>query len=148
MNSWLNFPPFLIDVTGVANTTSTFIGVEGATKWRIKTTSTSNTAKWHPLVPFSPPNTTQCSYIHSQTHQPVVWWITDSCLLVKGRWNYLKATWALVDSDKLQKQATPKAAWETFSTNSYLLELLVNVFSYCLMRLQVSDVLILLVICK
>ena len=41
-------------------------------------------------------------------------------------------------SNKLQKQATAKATWATFSTNSYLPKLLVNVYSYHLMMKSVS----------
>ena len=40
--------------------------------------------------------------------------------------------------DRPQKQATAKAARENFSINSYLPELLVNVYSYCLMVKSVS----------
>ena len=112
--SWLNFPPFLIVFTGVANTTNTFIGVEGATKCQIKATSTLNTAKWHPLVPFSPPNTTQCSCIHDQTHQPVVLWIIARCLLVKERWSYLKANWALVDFQQASEASRSKSSLGNF----------------------------------
>ena len=41
-------------------------------------------------------------------------------------------------SDRTQKQATEKAAWETVSTNSYLPEMLVNVYSYRVMEKSVS----------
>ena len=72
------FPAILDIFTDVANTTSIPIGWEGggmlgATKWWAKATSSLKTAKRLPFVPFSPPQVTQNSYIHSQTHQPVVW---------------------------------------------------------------------------
>ena len=35
--------------------------------------------------------------------------------------------------DKVQKQAIAIAEWASFSTSIYLPELLVNVYSYCLM---------------
>ena len=48
-------------------------------------------------MPFLPLHVTQSSYIHDQTHQPVGWWFTVGCLLAKGKWGHLKATWAPVD---------------------------------------------------
>ena len=50
--------------TDVANTTSNLIGWEGgqgAIKWRAKVTSSLKTAKWLPLLLFSPPHVTQSS---------------------------------------------------------------------------------------
>ena len=41
-------------------------------------------------------------------------------------------------SDKPEKQAIAKTAWATFSTNSYLPDWLVNMYSYRLMVKSVS----------
>ena len=41
-------------------------------KWQAKAMSILKAAKWHSLVLFSFPRITQSSYIHGQTHQPVV----------------------------------------------------------------------------
>ena len=67
LSEWLVELPTILD-TGVANTTSNTAGMGGwgvggwvATKWWIKATSSLKTTKWHPLVPFSPPNITQSS---------------------------------------------------------------------------------------
>ena len=51
---------------GIANTSSTPIRWEGgggrvATIWQAKAMSSLKPAKWHPLVSFSPPHTTQSS---------------------------------------------------------------------------------------
>ena len=58
-------PAILDSFTGIANTTSTPIGVGGgwweATKWWAKATLTLKTAKWYPLVPFLPPHIKQSS---------------------------------------------------------------------------------------
>ena len=59
-------PVILEFFTGVANTTSTPIGVEGGgwwgvTQWWAKAMSTLKTAKWHPLVLFLAPLITQSS---------------------------------------------------------------------------------------
>ena len=49
-------------------------------------------------------------------------------------WRSPKQSWM---SDKPQKQTTAKTAWATFSTK-YLSELLVSLFSYCVMVKSVS----------
>ena len=60
--------------SGVANTTSTIMVVGWVTtEYREKAMLTPKIAKWHLLVSFSSPHITQSSYIHGQTHQPVVW---------------------------------------------------------------------------
>ena len=41
-------------------------------------------------------------------------------------------------SVRTQKQATAKAVWATVSTNTYLPEMLVNVYSYRVMEKSVS----------
>ena len=50
-------------------------------------------------------------------------------------WRPPKHSWM---SDKPQKQATGKAVWASFSTNGYLAELLIIVYSYCLMVKSMS----------
>ena len=108
--------------SSIAKTTSTLIGLESrgwweATKWKVKATSTLKRAKWHPLVPFSLPYITQS----------IVKFISQSCgklqpavCLSRGYraiWRPPKHWWM---SNKPQKQATTKAAWATFRTNTWL----------------------------
>ena len=107
------------------------------TKWQAKATSSLKPANWHPLVSFSPPHITQSSWIHSQTHQPVVWWITASCLLVKGICSHLKTTRTLVDVWKASETSHSKSSPGNFQ-HQYLAELLVNMYSYRLMVKSVS----------
>ena len=103
-----------------------------ATKWQEKASSLLKPAKWHPLGPFSPPHITQSSWIHGQTHQPVVWWITAGCLLVKGICSHLKATRALVDVWQASETSHSKSSQGNFQ-HQYLPELLFNVYGYHLM---------------
>ena len=101
-------------------------------KWRAKATFSLRTAKWHPLVQFLPPHFTQSRWIHGQTHQPVVWWITAGCPLVKGIWSHLKVTQALVDISQASETSHSKSSLANFQHQWYLPEL-VNVYNYHLM---------------
>ena len=67
-----------------------------------------------------------------QTHQPVVWGSTAGCLLVKGRWNHLKRTQALLDVNKAPETSHSQSSLENFQYQ-YMAESLVNVYSYGLM---------------
>ena len=67
-----------------------------------------------------------------QTHQPVLWWITASCLFAKGVWSHLKATRALVDLWQASDRSHSKSSQDNFQPQ-YWPELLVNVYSYRLM---------------
>ena len=70
-------------------------------------------------------------------YQPVVWWITAGCLLVKGLWSHLKATQALMDVSQASETSHSKSSLGNFH-HQYLAELLVNVHSYHLMVKSVS----------
>ena len=61
-----------------------------------------------------------------------MWWITPSCLLLKGRWSHLKITWALVGIWQASETNHIKNSLVNFQ-HQYLAELLTNVYSYCLM---------------
>ena len=61
-----------------------------------------------------------------------MWWTTASCLLVKGICSYLKATRTLVDVWQASETSHSKSSPGNFQ-HQYLAELLVNVYSYCLM---------------
>ena len=66
-------------------------------------------------------------------HQPVVWWITADCLLVKGIWSRIwrqTSTHGHLTSHSKSSQG--------YSQYQYLPELLVNVYNYCLMVKSVS----------
>ena len=80
---------------------------------------------------------TQSSYIHGQTYQPVVWWITASCLLVKGRWTHLKAALGFVDVWQASETSHSKSSLDNVQ-HKYLPAFLVNVYSYHLMVKSVS----------
>ena len=67
----------------------------------------------------------------------VIWWIIAGCLLVKGRWRHLKTTWTLVDVWKASETSHSKSSLGNFQYQ-YLVELLVNAYSYSLMVNSVS----------
>ena len=70
----------------------------------------------YPLVQYS-------LHISHKAAKPMAKPISQSC----GNYNWLSAsltTWALVESDKPQKQTTEKAAWATFSINAGIVQLL------------------------
>ena len=76
--------------TGVANTTSTAIGLEQAGN--------------HKVVGKDCVNIVKSQTYHTKQLNPCpnsltsLWWITPSCLLLRGRWSHLNITWALVDA--------------------------------------------------
>ena len=90
--------------------------------------------KWHPLVPT---HITQNSYIHGQTHQPVMWWITADCLLATGICNHLKLTQALMDVWQASETNHSKSISGNFQ-HQYLPKLLINVYIYYLMVKSMS----------
>ena len=61
-----------------------------------------------------------------------MWWITASCLLVKRICNHLKVTRSLVDVWQAAETSHSKSSLGNFHYQ-YMAELLVNVYSYCLM---------------
>ena len=75
--------------------------------------------------------------MHGRTHQPVMLWITASCLLIKGRWSHLKNTWAVVDIWQASETSHSKKSLGNIQ-HQYLAELLVNEYSYCLMVKRAS----------
>ena len=101
--------------------------------------SALKTTKWYPLMSFSHPHITQSSLIHGQTHQSVVWGITASCLLVKGRWSHLKNTLVLVDFWQASEISHSKSSLGNFQ-HQCMSTLLVNVYSYRWMVKSVSCV--------
>ena len=78
------------------------------------------------IEPFPPTHITQTSYIHGQTHQPVVWWITAGFLLAKGIYSHLKAAWALMDVWQASETSHSKSSPGNFSINTCL-----NCYSMC-----------------
>ena len=66
-----------------------------------------------------------------------MWWITAGCLLAKGIWTHLKATRALVDIWQASETSHSKSSQGNFQ-HQYWPEVLVNVYSYCLMVKSVS----------
>ena len=68
--------------------------------------------------------------------EPIVWWITTSRLLVKGRWSHLN-TWVLVDIWQTSETSHTKSSLENFSIQ-YLAKMLVNAYSRRLMVKSVS----------
>ena len=77
------------------------------------------------------------SLIHSQPHQPVVWWFTADCLLVQSKGNRLKITQILVNVWQTSGTSYSKSSQSNFQ-HQYLPELLINVYGYCVMVKSVS----------
>ena len=99
----------------------------------------TKTAKWHSLVPFSPP------YTLYYTKQPNPWPNSSASCAVnysqlfacQGIWNHLQVTQALVDVWQTSETSHSKSSLGNVQ-HQYLAELLVNVYSYCLMVKSVS----------
>ena len=107
-------------------------------KWRATARSSLKTAKWHPLVSFTPLHITQSSWIHGPTHQPVVWRFIAGWLLVHWRWGHLKTTPALVDVWQDSETSHSKSSSGNFQ-HWYLADMLASVYSYRVMVKSVSS---------
>ena len=92
-----------------------------ATKWEAQTKSTMKTAKWDPLVPFSPPhiNTKQLNPWPNSSASHIMKLLLVVCLS-RGDGAIWRPPEYLWMSEKPQKQATTKSAWAMFSTNTWL----------------------------
>ena len=87
----------------------------------IKAMSTLKIGKWHPLVPFSPPNiyhTKQLNPIWSNSSKASH--VVNSSCLPACHWEMEPFKEHPSNHDKPQKQATSKAAWSIISTNTWL----------------------------
>ena len=119
-------------------------------RWTNSIKSTMKTVKWCPLVNTENSQmlsiiaifTSTChtkQIIYCQTHQPFVWWIAASCVLVKGRGSHIKTTQALLDVWQASETSHSKSSLGNLQ-HQYLPdhEFLVNVYSYHLMEKNVS----------
>ena len=84
------------------------------------------------LGPFSTPraHSYHTKQLNPWPTPPVVWCFIPGCLYVQGRRSQLNTTWVFIETWKALETSHGKAAWIIFSTNGYLPELLVNVYSY------------------
>ena len=73
---------------------------------------------------------------------PVVWCFMPGCLHTQGRRNQLNTTWVLVKTWQALETSHGQATWIIFTTNSYLPELLVNVYSYHVFFIKSSHIIL------
>ena len=134
MASWIG-----LVFTGVADTTSTLIEWDGGGRWVAKKYctkpfSTLKTAKW-------------CSLVLHMSHKVAISIVklitqscgefTTSCPLVKERGSHLRTNVALTDIWKASEASQSKSSLGNLQ-HQYLPQLLINVYSYRLMKKSVS----------